>query len=89
MPDDTGNLFENLANRRAKKEKAEPLKETPIQPKGRAKGKRSDPNYTQIGAYIPKDLHNKVKRRLFDEDVDLSELITDLLTKWLGDESVK
>lgn len=53
--------------------------------KGRAKGKRSDPNYTQIGAYIPVDLHKRVKRRLVDEDIDLSDLITQLLDEWVSD----
>jgi hypothetical protein len=52
--------------------------------RGRAPGKRSDPNYTQIGAYIPKDLDRAVKRILVDEEnLDLSELIAQLLDDWV------
>lgn len=58
------------------------------QKKGRAKGKRSDPNYTQVGAYIPKELDKAVKRKLFDTEQDFSSLVADLLTKWLSDEAV-
>lgn len=59
---------------------------TPVVPprRGRAPGKRSDPNYTQIGAYIPKELDRAVKRALVDEDnLDLSELIAQLLDDWV------
>lgn len=52
--------------------------------RGRAPGKRSDPNYTQIGAYIPKNLDRAVKRILVDEEnLDLSELVAQLLDEWV------
>ena len=57
----------------------EPLK------KGRQKGKRSNPDYTQVGAYIPKNLDKEVKRKLLDEDIDFSDLVASLLIKWLSD----
>ena len=57
----------------------EPLK------KGRQKGKRSNPDYTQVGAYIPKNLDKEVKRKLLDEDIDFSDLVANLLIKWLSD----
>lgn len=53
--------------------------------RGRAKGKRSDPNYTQVGAYIPKTLDKAVKRKLLDEEMDFSELIAHLLETWVND----
>ena len=53
--------------------------------KGRQKGKRSNPDYTQVGAYIPKDLDKAVKRKLLDEDIDFSDLVANLLIKWLSD----
>lgn len=63
----------------------QPVQPTPVEQKrGRAKGKRSDPNYTQVGAYIPKELDKAVKRKLLDTDQDFSELVADLLTKWLS-----
>ena len=51
--------------------------------RGRQKGKRSNPDYTQVGAYIPKELDKAVKRKLIDEDIDFSELVANLLSKWL------
>ena len=53
--------------------------------KGRQKGKRSNPDYTQVGAYIPKNLDKEVKRKLLDEDIDFSDLVASLLIKWLSD----
>lgn len=57
--------------------------------RGRATGKRSDPNYTQVGAYIPKSLNRDVKRLLVDEEKDLSDLITELLKDWVSSKSPK
>jgi hypothetical protein len=48
----------------------------------RATGKRSDPNYTQITAYIRKDTHEGVMRAIYKRQ-ELSELIEDLLAGWL------
>ena len=51
--------------------------------KRKGKGKRSDPNFTQVSAYSPKDLHRRVKIELMEKDQDFSELVTELLTNWL------
>ena len=53
--------------------------------RGRQKGKRSNPDYTQVGAYIPRSLDKAVKRKLLDEDIDFSDLVAELLIKWLSD----
>ena len=45
-------------------------------------GKRSDPNYTQITAYVLKDTHEDVMRRIYKRQ-EFSELIGELLTDWL------
>ncbi|WP_407543144.1 hypothetical protein Q0M94_24300 (plasmid) [Deinococcus radiomollis] len=50
---------------------------------GRQKGKRSNPDYVQVGAHIPKELHRQVRRRLFDEERDLGDLLTELLQEWM------
>ncbi len=58
----------------------------PSPPKrGRPKAKRSDPNFTQISAYIRKDTHRQVKMKLLEleSEQDLSELIQELLQQWL------
>jgi len=57
--------------------------------KGRQKGKRSDPNYLQVGAYIPKALDKDVKRLLIDQDIDFSDLVTKLLQDWVGSQAAK
>lgn len=48
----------------------------------RATGKRSDPDYTQITAYIRKDTHESVMRAIYKRQ-ELSELIEGLLAGWL------
>ena len=48
----------------------------------RLTGKRSDPAYTQITAYIRKDTHEGVMRAIYKRQ-EFSELIEDLLAGWL------
>jgi hypothetical protein len=86
---DPASMFDRLAQNRQKgKPQAEPVAEEPQQRRRKATGKRSDPNYIQVGAYIPKDLNKDVKRLLVDADGDFSDLVTKLLREWvkrLGD----
>ena len=89
MPD-ASDMFSKLAQNREKKKStnadAENLPTSePVAPKrGRAKGKRSDPNYIQVGAYIPKELDRRVKRLLIDDDeLDFSDLVAQLLEDWV------
>ena len=52
--------------------------------KNRAKGKRSNPDYEQVGVYIPKKTNLEVKRRLLDRnDLDFSDLVAQLLEQWI------
>ncbi len=50
-----------------------------------AGGKRNNPDYEQVGAYIPKELNKRVKMRLLeiDKDREFSDLVEFLLKKWL------
>ena len=57
----------------------------PPRKRGRQTGKRSNPDYIQVGAYIPKTVDRDVKRKLLDEDMDFSDLVTKLLQGWLTD----
>jgi hypothetical protein len=52
---------------------------------GRPRGKRSDPGYVQVTAYIADDLHYAVKLALLQERKgrEFSELVAELLTAWL------
>jgi hypothetical protein len=63
------------------------LSDTRLKQKGRPRGKRSDPSFEQVTAYIPKDLYRRVKMRILEtgSDQDFSELLADLLREWLGD----
>ena len=53
--------------------------------RGRPPGKRSDPDFEQITAYIRHDTHQGVKIALLQEGKgqEFSELIETLLAKWL------
>lgn len=58
----------------------------PIAPRrGRPAGKRSDPDYEQVTAYIRKDTHKDVKIALLQEGQgrEFSELVQDLLADWI------
>ncbi len=57
---------------------------TPTKKKGRRKGKRSDPDYEQVGVYIPKKLHIEIKKILVEhQDTDFSDLVSNLLQEWI------
>lgn len=45
-------------------------------------GKRNDPAYTQISAYIRKDTHRAVMQEIVTKR-DLSDLIEELFAEWL------
>ncbi len=62
----------------------------PSQPSERRRGrppggKRNDPDYEQVTAYIRKDIHRRVKIALLKEDrkIEFSELVDRLLVDWL------
>jgi hypothetical protein len=53
---------------------------------GRPKtGKRSDPDYRQVSAWIKRDTYDRVTRRLFvrENRREFSELVQSLLEDWL------
>ena len=60
---------------------------TPTKPQGRGRprGKRSDPDFDQVTAYIRKQTHQGTKIALLQEGRgrEFSELVEDLLAKWL------
>jgi hypothetical protein len=53
--------------------------------RGRPSGKRSDPDFVGFTTYIRKDTHRKAKIALLEEGAggELSELVEDLIVKWL------
>ena len=66
--------------------------QTPLAKKmGRPSGKRSDPKYTQVTAYIQGQTYRDVKVALLmgQEPQEFSELIEDLLSQWLSTQKSK
>ncbi len=57
--------------------------------KGRRAGKRSDPAYRPTTFYVRKETQRKAARLLEDQDTgkDLSDLVQELLSKWIADNS--
>jgi hypothetical protein len=45
-------------------------------------GKRSNPDYTQITAYVRKNTHENVMRKIYKQQ-EFSELLEELLSDWL------
>lgn len=86
---DPASMFDKLAKGR-QKAKATPAAEPVPEPKKRqrkATGKRSDPDYIQVGSYIPKELNKEVKRALVDYEGDFSDLVAELLADWVERQS--
>lgn len=52
--------------------------------RGRRPGKHSDVNYTQTSLYLPRDLRNKVRARLYERGMEFSGLVEDMLRDWLA-----
>ena len=78
-------MFSNLADMHEQQSESPKVTEPPAQRKRKKTGKRSDPNYIQVGAYIPRTLNEDVKIKLVRHDGDFSDLITELLEKWVSD----
>lgn len=57
---------------------------------GRGVGRRRDPDYMQASAYVPRQLRRQVERALLNDpgERDYSELIEELLGKWLTDQGM-
>jgi hypothetical protein len=65
--------------------------ETQPPKRGRPKGKRSDPDYEQVTAYIKKETYRQSKIALLQqgEVQDFSLLVEQLLSEWLSTQNSK
>lgn len=63
--------------------------ETLVRAVGRPPGKRSDPDYKQYSVLLRRQTHRKVSSLLRDREggQDVSELVEQLLEKWLADQA--
>jgi hypothetical protein len=48
-----------------------------------SRGKRTDPTYKQVGAYVKKDTYLQIQKLLLDKPQDFSDLVQELLTTYL------
>jgi hypothetical protein len=54
---------------------------------GRTPGKKGNPDFIQATVYLKKDTHATARKMLFDEHKQLSDLVEDLLSKWIAKRS--
>ena len=50
---------------------------------GRPAGKRSNPDYQQVTLLLHRDTYMEARRRLLEQDKDVSDVLNELLLKWL------
>jgi len=62
-------------------------REMPPKKPGRKPGKHSDESYTQTSIYLPIELRNRVRARLYEQGVEMSGLVEDMLRGWLAKQS--
>lgn len=85
-----------LKGAKAKKNKIEEVKSPPspvtilenetvnTPKKSKSSGKRTDPTYKQVGAYVKKDTYLQIQKLLLDKpDKDFSDLVQELLSDYL------
>lgn len=51
---------------------------------GRKAGKHSDKSYTQTSIYLPIELRNRVRAKLYEQGLEMSGLVEDMLRIWLA-----
>jgi hypothetical protein len=72
-----------MASPSKRSERPNPAGETPNKP-GRKPGKHSNVNYTQTSVYLPIELRNRVRSKLYEKGMEMSGLIEDMLQDWLA-----
>ena len=67
-------------------QKEKQIIEDKVNKKGRPKGKRSNPDFEQVTAYVRKDTYRQTKITLLNREdkLDFSDLVEQLLTEWLS-----
>ena len=51
--------------------------------RGRKRGKHSDESYTQTSIYLPIELRNRVRAKLYERGMEMSGLVEQMLREWL------
>ncbi len=79
----------SLRNSKRQSPRTEKIEEVEqVKPKKRkSTGKRTDPDFKQVGAYIRKDTYLKIQSLLLERpDQDFSDLVEELLTDYLNNQ---
>jgi hypothetical protein len=48
-----------------------------------SQSKSTDPDYTRTTIYLPKQLHRKLKAAALSQERQMSDIVTELVEKWL------
>jgi hypothetical protein len=71
---------------KAEADPAPPPTSAVVVPKmGRPAGKKTNPEYTQVTVYLRKEVHRQAKKILIDDGREFSELVDELVSKWVSD----
>ena len=59
-------------------------KPTDKEPKSaKSKPKHKDPNYKQVGMYLPADIHKKLKLASVHSDIEMGDIVAEGIELWL------
>ena len=94
-------MFDDVlkGSKASKKNKVEEVKPVPAETKDlevattntpkrrKSTGKRTDPAYKQVGAYVKRDTYLQIQKLLLDQpDKDFSDLVQELLSTYLDNQ---
>jgi hypothetical protein len=73
----------DAARSRQKRDKPQEVNEEKVT----FKSKSTDPDYVRTTVYLPKKLHRKLKLAAAADERQMSDIMTELLEKWLSQKS--
>lgn len=76
--------FDELIDAARSRQKRDNIQEQ-NQEKVTFKSKSTDPDYVRTTVYLPKKLHRKLKLAAAADERQMSDIMTELLEKWLAD----
>ena len=82
--------FAGIADMRRKPDEIQPEStgdaESPAK-MGRPPGKKSNPSYSQVTVYLQKNVHRNARKLLFDDGRNFSDLVDELVARWVAENS--
>jgi hypothetical protein len=54
-----------------------------------SRAKSQNPDFVKLTAYVPRELHRATKARLVQQGREISDLIEELVSRWLRTESLR